>query len=344
MGGSFNPPTLAHLAVMQTALEKVRADLGLFVPVSFPYLKRKMIRAGQSHLCLPDEIRVRALEAMAAEDPRLRVCTLNMHSPFSDDTGIMQLIQEAYPDSVLYYASGADKLDLLDHFAAKGGFFDRFRCVLYARNSADLAKEIAGHEHLAAHLPAFVLMDAPPGMEQVSSTAVRRHLFDLENAAGMLHPGAAAVLEALKQEDFPEEILQFSGDFAFLSGSFPAHVLYEGISYPCADSAFLASRFNDPDRKKVISGMNPAKAKQKYCSFPGYPGWEAESIRIMEDIVRAKFHQHPDLMELLISTRPRRLINGGRKDSIWGMNLTTWQGENRLGRILMDIRTEETRL
>lgn len=32
MGGSFNPPTLAHYTLMKTALEAMDADLGFFVP------------------------------------------------------------------------------------------------------------------------------------------------------------------------------------------------------------------------------------------------------------------------------------------------------------------------
>ena len=59
MGGSFNPPTAAHLAVMKTALDAVNARTGFFIPVGFPYLKRKMMKAGQSHLSLSSELRVR---------------------------------------------------------------------------------------------------------------------------------------------------------------------------------------------------------------------------------------------------------------------------------------------
>jgi nicotinic acid mononucleotide adenylyltransferase len=42
MGGSFNPPTIAHYKLMKDAMQVVKADLGYFVPVSDAYLKRKM--------------------------------------------------------------------------------------------------------------------------------------------------------------------------------------------------------------------------------------------------------------------------------------------------------------
>ena len=43
LGGSFNPPTLAHLKILRAAMERVHAEHGYFVPVSFPYLKSQGI-------------------------------------------------------------------------------------------------------------------------------------------------------------------------------------------------------------------------------------------------------------------------------------------------------------
>ena len=73
MGGSFNPPIIANLKVMQAALDPVNARAGFPAPVSFPYLKRKMPRAGQSRLFLSDDPRIRMPEAMAAADSRIRI-------------------------------------------------------------------------------------------------------------------------------------------------------------------------------------------------------------------------------------------------------------------------------
>ena len=43
MGGSFNPPTLAHYRLMKEAIVTLNADIGFFVPVSDAYLKRKCV-------------------------------------------------------------------------------------------------------------------------------------------------------------------------------------------------------------------------------------------------------------------------------------------------------------
>ena len=59
----------------------------------------------------------------------------------------------------------------------------------------------------------------------------------------------------------------------------------------------------------------------------------------MEEIVAAKFTQHPDLAEKLLETGSMILIEGNDwGDTYWGAATSTEQGENHLGKILMKIR------
>ena len=44
MGGSFNPPTRAHLLLMEAALEMFDACQGIFVPQAQEYVVKKMKR------------------------------------------------------------------------------------------------------------------------------------------------------------------------------------------------------------------------------------------------------------------------------------------------------------
>ncbi len=341
MGGSFNPPTIAHLKIMLTALDSVNAEKGFMIPVSYPYLKRKMRKIGQSNLCLSNDLRVQALKATIASDSRIQVFVEAMNDPFSDDVGTMNLIQDRYPGAGVYYVAGADKLALLDGFAGKSDFFDRFRCILYARGDGGLDEEISRREHLAKYRDAFVRVDPPDGIDGVSSTRIRESLFDIDAVADMLHPDVVPLLRELRREDYPEEILQFKDEHAFLSNDFPAETSYEGVAYPCATSAFLASKIDDPSERKAISRTGLDKVKKRYGADPGSPEWEARKTDVMENVVRLKFQQHPELLAKLIATGNRKLINGGKKDEFWGVNLITWEGENRLGQILMKLRTEE---
>lgn len=340
MGGSFNPPTAAHLSLMRQALDAVNAERGFLVPVSFPYLKRKMVKAGQSHLCLSDELRLKMLKAMIESDRRIHVDTVEMKEPFAMTSRTMEHIQEEYPSERIYFVAGADKMDLLELLQRKEGFLTKFGVIIFARTGSALTEKTAGHELLDSFRSSIVMVDPSAGTEGVSSTGIREHLFDIDTVADMLHPSVVPMLMELKKEDYPEEILRFKEEYAFLSNDYPAELTYEGISYPCAASAFLASKCEGPAERKRISKMSMQAVKQKYNATLGKPEWQENQKNVMEEIVRLKFQQHPELGEMLLDTGDRRLINGGKKDKYWGVNLITWEGENHLGEILMKVRME----
>ena len=60
----------------------------------------------------------------------------------------------------------------------------------------------------------------------------------------------------------------------------------------------------------------------------------------MRDALRAKFTQHENLKELLLSTMDAELVEASPSDSYWG-NATRRDGSrglNKLGLLLMEIR------
>ena len=59
----------------------------------------------------------------------------------------------------------------------------------------------------------------------------------------------------------------------------------------------------------------------------------------MYSICRAKFTQNPDLLKKLLDTGDAELVEGNTwGDKVWGV--CNDEGENRLGKILMRIRSE----
>ena len=71
------------------------------------------------------------------------------------------------------------------------------------------------------------------------------------------------------------------------------------------------------------------------------PDWEEVKVGIMEEIVRAKFTQHPELAARLLATGDKVLVEGNHwGDTCWGVDTRTGQGENHLGKILMKVREE----
>ena len=51
----------------------------------------------------------------------------------------------------------------------------------------------------------------------------------------------------------------------------------------------------------------------------------------------AKFTQHEDLRQLLLSTKPRNIVYHKRSDDYWGDG-GDGSGENQLGKMLMQLR------
>lgn len=186
-----------------------------------------------------------------------------------------------------------------------------------------------------------MIVSPPDEIARISSTKIRKHLFELDKVAEMLHPDVIPILQELKPEDYPEEILKFKDEYAFLSNDYPVNMYYEGITYSCAASAFLASKTDNLEERKAIARMNADTAKQKYGTKLGDPKWEEHQTIIMDTIIHLKFQQHPDLAEKLVATGGRKLINGSKKDKFWGVNLITWEGENQLGLILMKERERQ---
>lgn len=339
MGGSFNPPTVAHLKLIRAALDALHGRTGYFSPVSYAYLKRKMVKAGSGHLCIPDGARLEMLRAMAAGDSRLKIYEGDLREPFAVTVKTLTLIRERRPGAKVWLLAGADKLALLETLQRKQGLLRDFGAVLFARGG-DLDAEMAACPNLWAFRDSIAVVEPPAGIEGISSTAVRAHLFEPDAVADMLHPAVLPLVSALRAEDFPGEVLKFRDEYAFLGGAFPAAFTYDGLVWQCAETAFQASKSDDPAERRRFSRLSADNARQKGGRMTPRPGWEAARPEIMGAILRAQYAQNPDLRARLLATGDLRLINGTNKDRYWGMNLSTWEGENHLGRLLMALREE----
>ena len=114
---------------------------------------------------------------------------------------------------------------------------------------------------------------------------------------------------------------------------------YDGIKYKNSEAAFQAAKTLNLTMRKKISNYNPSEAKKEGRRLLLRPDWEESKDRIMEEIVRAKFKQNPELKSKLLATGSATLIEGNTwKDIYWGT--CQGKGENKLGKILMKIREE----
>ena len=316
MGGSFNPPTLAHYKLMKTALDAVDADLGFYVPVSDAYLKRKMARS-DFFMALSPEVRIKMLETMCT-DGRMKVWEREIGTVMARTVDTLQEIQDDYPDADVYFIMGDDKLSLLVHMAEKSALLDRFRVVLYSReySSDELRKILEGNDITDGYEERIVVIPQPDGIDMISSSLIRERVLAGESCEGLLYSDVWELLKEYGPSDFPEVILRFKGENSFLSNAFNCKFSWRGVTYRDAETAFKAAEFSD-----------------------------GEDLKVMESILRAKFEDNPYLMKKLVETGNAVLINGNnRKEEYWGIDLYSWRGENNLGKILMKIRKKEEKI
>lgn len=138
----------------------------------------------------------------------------------------------------------------------------------------------------------------------------------------------------------PARIAEFQGEYRFLSNFWPAEVHFEGIVYPSSEHAYQAAKSLDPaERKRIAALPTPSAAKKAGAALQLRPNWDTEKFNVMETVVRDKFTRNADLRAKLLATGDAELIEGNTwGDRTWGVY--QGKGENRLGKILMKVRTE----
>lgn len=131
----------------------------------------------------------------------------------------------------------------------------------------------------------------------------------------------------------------FSGPYRFLSNFYPAVVRLDGVNYPSVEHAYQAAKTLDLALRQTIRQQDtPGRAKRMGATVTKRPGFYEDRVALMTMLVRQKFH-HPELCDKLLATGDHELVEGNTwGDTFWGE--CRGVGENHLGRILMQVRTE----
>jgi ribA/ribD-fused uncharacterized protein len=131
-------------------------------------------------------------------------------------------------------------------------------------------------------------------------------------------------------------ILAFRGEYRFLSNFF---VEDDGKT---VEHRFQAAKATDPEERRwVLAASTPTEAKRRGQRVTLRPDWEQVKEGTMLFLLRIKFTPGSELARRLISTRGLVLQEGNTwGDDYWGVDLRTGDGKNRLGVLLMKVRSE----
>ena len=144
-------------------------------------------------------------------------------------------------------------------------------------------------------------------------------------------------------------------NFHPLSNYYPSQLTYQIKKYSSIEQAYQylkAVMFNDLDAaNQIMNSDDAATSKRLSNQIKGFNQelWNGERYEIMTNLIRAKFTQNPALANTLRATGQNKIAESGKhrffavglpithKDIL---NQNVWNGESKLGEILMTVRNE----
>lgn len=148
----------------------------------------------------------------------------------------------------------------------------------------------------------------------------------------------------------PSSIERFSGANAFLSNFYVQDQPFGWHNYRwwTVEAAFQAAKCRHLRDVRIIAHLprdSPGDAKAHGRAARMRPFWNELKVGIMYELVRSKFLVDPELFTKLKNTGNVSLVEGNRwHDNFWGEcichNCQDMDGQNWLGRILMEVRRE----
>lgn len=138
--------------------------------------------------------------------------------------------------------------------------------------------------------------------------------------------------------------------FGAFSNLYKRAMLFDGLAYPTAEHAYQAGKPRKPEvRDWILAAPSPAlvaMAAHGLYQWDIAPNWSRMKFDRMRAVLWAKFTQHSDLGDLLLSTGEARLIESATVDNavnrVWG-EVPGKGGRNMLGVLLMEAREKLAR-
>ena len=182
LGGSFDPPHLAHLSLAQTALHSLQLDEVRWLPAGQPWQK-----AGRE--MAPGVHRAAMVRLLISGEPRFHLDECELHRPgatYTVDTVRDFRVQQ--PQAEFFLILGQDQFGRLDTWRDWQGLLADVTLAVAARGGQRPAPPAALSKH-PYRLEVLPLPDMP-----VSSTALRRALARGDDVSPMVGEAVAGYI------------------------------------------------------------------------------------------------------------------------------------------------------
>lgn len=131
-------------------------------------------------------------------------------------------------------------------------------------------------------------------------------------------------------------------EYGYFSNFSRHHVFLKDKIWKTTEHYFQAQKFAGTEFEEKVRLAHSAKEAAEMGRDRQKPlrqDWETIKDDVMREALIAKFTQHLDLKEILLSTGDALLIEHTRNDAYWGDG-GDGTGQNMLGKLLMEVREE----
>ena len=175
-----------------------------------------------------------------------------------------------------------------------------------------------------------------------------------------LHDIPAPINPKTLSEKRFQRVLVFGGinsEYHELSNFYQCRFTFRNIVFNCVEQSyqyFKAIMFGDQRTARLIL-TSRSPSRQKYLATHELrnfdkPRWLAHRDELMKDIIHSKFSQNQDLADRLLATDTFHIGEAIQKDLYWGTGVSVghknatlrkhWNGQNNLGKLLMEERKQ----
>lgn len=123
-GGCFNPPTIAHIELIEKAIKENNLDKVYFVPMGDKYPKDSLI---------PAYHRIKMLELVLRD--KMDMLFYSVYSPYGMTAAeCFRQIEKDFPDSENFYIMGSDNFSKIENWSEYEFLMQNFKYIILDRD------------------------------------------------------------------------------------------------------------------------------------------------------------------------------------------------------------------
>ena len=188
-GGSFNPPTYAHINIAKMSIEKFNLDAVYFVPVGNLYNKPSLI---------DEKYRYKMLQLVCGGKIKAENIELNRKKTL-DTLQAFNLIEEKYKndETEIFYIMGADNFEKLPNWKDSKKLVEDYQYIIFKRDGSNLEQCIEKNQILKKNRQNFKFLD----LQQYAdiSSGIIRELIKKEDYEKCKEYTDAAIVQYIKE-------------------------------------------------------------------------------------------------------------------------------------------------